>query len=120
MENKITDVEVLNMIKDTCSDNADIVAYCDKILAQKAAKAVKARERAAKKREMGDELRGVIASVLTKEPMIAEQVLELINGADLTKAKVISRLTQLVKLGTVVKADVIVDGKKRVAYSLAD
>lgn len=120
MEKKITEVEVLNMIKDMCADNADIVAYCDKTIAQKAAKAAKAKERAAAKRAAGDELRDVIASVLTKEPMIAEQILELIDGEDLTKAKIIARLSQLCKTGDAVKTEVTVNGKRKVAYSLAN
>ena len=53
--------------------------------------------------------------------MIAEDVLAAITGVeDLTKAKVIARLTQLCKAGEAVKTEVTVDGKKRMAYSLAE
>lgn len=120
MENKITESEILNMIKEACADNEVIVAYCDKVLAAKVAKAEKAKIRAAAKKAEGDELREVVASVLTKEPLIAEDVLAAIDGEDLTKAKVIARLTQLVKAGVAVKSEVTVDGKKRMAYALAD
>lgn len=119
-DTKITKVEILGMIKDACADNEVIVGYCDKEIAALGAKAEKAKVRAAAKKAAGDELRGVVKSVLTKEPMIAEDVLSLIDGDDLTVAKIRARLTQLEKTGEVVKSEVTVDGKKRMAYALAD
>lgn len=120
MENKITEVEILNSIKEKCADDEVIVAYCDKVLVAKAAKAEKAKVRAAAKKAEGDELRGIVASVLTKEPMIAEDILAAIGDEELTKNKVISRLTQLCKAGDAVKTEVTINGKRRMAYSIAD
>ncbi len=120
-DTKMTKVEILGMIKEACEDNEVIVEFCDKEIAALGAKAEKARARAAAKKAKGDELRGIVASVLTTEPMIAEDVLAAITGVeDLTKAKVIARLTQLVKAGDATKTEVTVDGKKRMAYSLAE
>lgn len=120
-DTKMTKVEILGMIKEACEDNEVIVEFCDKEIAALGAKAEKARARAAAKKAEGDELRGIVASVLTTEPMIAEDVLAAITGVeDLTKAKVIARLTQLVKAGDATKTEVTVDGKKRMAYSLAE
>ena len=120
MADKITKVEIYGMIKDACADNEVIVDFCDKEIAALGAKAEKAKVRAAAKKAAGDELRAVVASVLTNEPMIAEDILACIEGdEDLTKAKVIARLTQLVKAGEAVKSEVTVDGKKRMAYALA-
>lgn len=120
-DTKMTKVEILGMIKEACEDNEVIVEFCDKEIAALGAKAEKAKARAAAKKAEGDELRAIVASVLTTEPMIAEDVLAAITGVeDLTKAKVIARLTQLVKAGDAVKTEVIVDGKKRMAYSLAE
>lgn len=120
-DTKMTKVEILGMIKEACEDNEVIVEFCDKEIAALGAKAEKAKARAAAKKAEGDELRGIVASVLTTEPMIAEDVLAAITGVeDLTKAKVIARLTQLVKAGDAVKTEVTVDGKKRMAYSLAE
>lgn len=120
-ETKITKIEMYGMIKEACADNEQIVEFCDKEIAALEAKAEKAKLRAAAKKAEGDELRSVVASVLTSEPMIAEDVLAAIEGVeDLTKAKVIARLTQLVKAGEAVKSEVIVDGKKRMAYALAE
>ena len=120
-DTKMTKVEILGMIKEACEDNEVIVEFCDKEIAALGAKAEKAKARAAAKKAEGDELRAIVASVLTTEPMIAENVLAAITGVeDLTKAKVIARLTQLVKAGEAVKTEVTVDGKKRMAYSLAE
>lgn len=120
-DTKMTKVEILGMIKEACEDNEVIVEFCDKEIAALGAKAEKAKARAAAKKAEGDELRAIVASVLTTEPMIAEDVLAAITGVeDLTKAKVIARLTQLVKAGDAVKTEVTVDGKKRMAYSLAE
>lgn len=121
MENKITKVEIYGMIKEACADNDVIVNFCDKEIAALGAKAEKAKVRAAAKKVEGDELRATVASVLTNEPMIAEDILAAIPEVEgLTKAKVIARLTQLVKAGEAVKSEVTVDGKKRMAYSLAE
>ena len=120
-DTKMTKVEILGMIKEACEDNEVIVEFCDKEIAALGAKAEKAKARAAAKKAEGDELRAIVASVLTTEPMIAEDVLAAITGVeDLTKAKVIARLTQLVKAGEAVKTEVTIDGKKRMAYSLAE
>lgn len=120
-DTKMTKVEILGMIKEACEDNEVIVEFCDKEIAALGAKAEKAKARAAAKKAEGDELRAIVASVLTTEPMIAEDVLAAITGVeDLTKAKVIARLTQLYKAGEAVKTEVTVDGKKRMAYSLAE
>lgn len=120
-DTKMTKVEILGMIKEACEDNEVIVEFCDKEIAALGAKAEKAKARAAAKKAEGDELRATVASVLTTEPMIAEDVLAAITGVeDLTKAKVIARLTQLCKAGDAVKTEVTVDGKKRMAYSLAE
>ena len=120
-DTKMTKVEILGMIKEACADNEVIVGFCEKEIAALGVKAEKAKARAAAKKAEGDELRAIVASVLTTEPMIAEDVLAAITDVeDLTKAKVQARLTQLVKAGDAVKTEVTVDGKKRMAYSLAE
>lgn len=120
-DTKMTKVEILGMIKEACEDNEVIVGFCEKEIAALGVKAEKAKARAAAKKAEGDELRATVASVLTNEPMIAEDVLAAITDVeDLTKAKVQARLTQLVKAGEAVKTEVTVDGKKRMAYSLAE
>ena len=121
MADKITKVEIYGMIKDACADNEVIVDFCDKEIAALGAKAEKAKVRAAAKKAAGDELRAVVA-VLTKEPMIVEDIFLACKkrNEDITKGKVIPRLTQLVKAGEAVKSEVTVDGKKKMAYALAE
>lgn len=117
---KMTKSEVLELIKETCADNETIVAYCDNELALIAKKAVKAKERAAAKRVEGDELRDCIEDLLTTEPQTAEDLLAQIEdeSGELTKAKITSRVSQLVRLGRATKVEVAVDGKKRMHYTL--
>ena len=121
MADKFTEVEIYGMIKEECAENEVIVSFCNKKIAALGAKAEKAKVRAAAKRAEGDELRAAVASVLTNKPMIAEEVLAAMPEAEgLTRAKVVARLTQLVKAGEAVKSEVTVDGNKRMAYALAE
>jgi hypothetical protein len=83
-------------------------------------RAEKAKERAAEKRAEGDELRETVKSVLTNDFQTVENIVSAINDEEVSKAKVIARLTQLVTLGEVEKTDVKSDdGKTRKAYRLA-
>ena len=82
------------------------------------AKAEKAKARAAEKRAQGDELRKVVKSVLTEEYQTADQIMEQIDGEDLTKSKIIARLTQLIKNNDAEKKQLSVDGKKAMAYKI--
>lgn len=121
---KITNAMIVEEIKELCADKAHIVEFCDKYLASAEAKKVKAAERAAAKRAAGDELQALIASLLTTEPQTAEQLLAQIEdeSGELTKQKVVARMTNLVKFGQASKCDVKVevDGKAttRKAYTL--
>ena len=82
-------------------------------------RAEKAKERAAEKRAEGDELRETVKSVLTNDFQTVENIVSAINDEEISKAKVIARLTQLVTLGEVEKTDVKSDdGKTRKAYRL--
>ena len=121
MADKFTEVEIYGMIKEECAENEVIVSFCNKKIAAQGVKAEKARARRAAQKAEGDELLAAVVSVLTDKPMIAEEVLANMPEIEgLTKAKVQARLTQLVKAGKAVKTEVTVDGKKRMAYSLAE
>ena len=120
-DTKLTRVEILNRIKEKCTDDPIIANFCDKEIAAFGAKAEKAKARRAAQKAEGDELLAAVVSVLTDKPMIAEEVLAAMPEIEgLTKAKVQARLTQHVKAGKAVKTEVIVDGKKRMAYALAE
>ena len=87
------------------------------------AKAAKAQENAAKKKADGDNLREAVYNVLTTELQTIDQITEqvVIEGEDITRNKVTSRLTQLVKADMAVKDTVKTDdGRKVTAYKVAE
>ncbi len=96
---------------------AEMIDFIDAQLDQLAKKAEKAKERAGKVKEEGDELRELVASLLTEEFQTADALTAQIEGEGITKAKVTARLTQLVKAGVamkeVMKAE---DGRKVMHY----
>lgn len=97
----------------------EMVEFLDAQMAQLAAKAEKAKERAAARKVEGDELREVVKSVLTDEFQTIDAIVAQIEGEDVTKAKVTARLTQLVKAEVAVKEAVAVEKRKMMAYKLA-
>lgn len=120
-DTKRTTAVKLTEWKELYADNAEFVEYAENELAKLANKNAKAKERAAAKKEAGDELRAVIEEILKNatEPMTREMVLECIDNADeldLTCAKVGARITQLVQLDLVHKTTVKVGDKSKTAY----
>ena len=97
----------------------EAVEFIDKQLELIASKAEKARERAAKTKAEGDELREVVRAVLTNEFQTIDDIVAQVAEEGVTKAKVTARLTQLVKAEMAekdqIKAD---DGRKVMAYRL--
>ena len=125
-EKKLTKKDYYSLIKDvleaTESEAKDeLLAFVEKQVEMIENKAEKAKVRAAEKRAAGDELRGVIKSVLTDEFQTADAITSQIDGEDVTRAKVIARLGQLVKNGEAEKTDVKTDDNRTVkAYKLAE
>lgn len=117
---KMTKTQMFEEIKVVCADREDIVEFCDAQIASLANKAAKAKEKAAEKRQAGDELYAVVKSLMTAEPQTREEIFAQIDGDDeLTLAKVGARITNLVKDGFVVKAVEKRDGKNKTVYTLA-
>lgn len=129
---KITKAMVLAAIKEIVADDVtiqvgdasvkgtDIIAYCDTTMAQIDAKAGRARKRAAKKKAAGDELRAEVFAHITNELQTADAITAMVEGfEDITKSKVLARLTQLCKNGDIVKEQVKIDNRKQMAYRLA-
>lgn len=128
---KITKATIVKAIKELVAEDdiitvegvpvsgAEILSYCDTALKQLESKAEKAKERAAKNKTKGDELRAEVFSRITEEFQTADAILKMIEGfEDVTKPKVIARLTQLVKAGEVEKEQIKVDNRKQMAYRL--
>ena len=103
-------------------ENAEmLVEFINKQIEMIDNKSAKAKEKAAEKRAEGDELRAVIKSVLTNEYQTVDASTAQIEGEDITKAKVVARLTQLVNNGEAVKEQgKSEDNKKVMTYKLAD
>lgn len=130
MEKKITKKDVLTAITALVSDEdsvqvgevvvtgADIADYVKKTIEQIENKASKAKERAAEKKSEGDELRKAVADVLTEELQTAEDILDQIDMEEVTKSKVVARLTALIKDGFARKEQIKVDSRKVMGYAL--
>lgn len=130
MEKKVTKKDVLVALKKAVAEDFevqvgdvtvtadDIFAYADTTMEQLAAKAAKAKERAAKNKAEGDELRATIEGVLTDDLQTIDQITAQVDVEDITKSKVTARLTQLVKAGLAYKEQVkLEDGRKVMAYA---
>ena len=98
---------------------AELVAFLNKKVDQIDAKAAKAKEKAAEAKVKGDELRDIVAGLLTDEVQTIDAILAQVDFPEVTKAKVTARLTQLVKAGVAAKETVAVDSRKLTAYKLA-
>ena len=129
-DKKVTKKMVLEAIK-TVAKNGDVdfgadvtvddvVDYVDTTIAQLEKKNEKAKERAAEKKADGDALASVIAGVLTDDLQTVDEIVTAVNAvdgyADVTKSKVVARLTQLIKAGVARKETVKIDTRKVMAY----
>lgn len=125
MENKkLTKKDYYGMLKDIIltsdvDNKEELEAFINRQVEIIDNKAEKAKERAAEKKAEGDELRAAIKSVLTEDYQSADDILVQLEGEDLSKAKIIARLTQLVNNGDAEKAQAKTeDGKKFMTYRL--
>lgn len=100
----------------------EVLAFIDKMVEQIDAKAASAKERAAKKKADGDELREIIQGVLTADFQTIDSIVEQVGREDVTKNMVTARLTQLVKAEVAKKEQVKEEGtgRKVMAYALDD
>ena len=124
MANKITEREIYNSIINGTADQAVLVEFATKKIAQLDRRNASAAKRAAVKRAEGNEITEGIFGVLTSEAMTREQVAQA-YGSELSVAKVGARLNALVNDGRVQKVTVKVAGKdgkatNKVAYFVAE
>lgn len=91
----------------------DILKFIDNEIAILNKKTASAKKRAAEKKIKDDELTAAIKMVLTTEYQNADEILAQIEGEDVTKAKVTSRLNKLVKSGEVEKESLKDEETKR-------
>jgi hypothetical protein len=122
-EIKYTKADALHEIMEYMGDNANVVAYCENELALLESKRVKAKARQDAKRAAGDELQGIVAGILTGDPMTRDDILAAVieaTGDDtLTVGKIQSKLNNLVKFDQASKCTVKTDDKKtKTAYTV--
>ena len=123
---KLTKKDYFGMIREmvegaSVENKEELLAFVDSQVTMLDAKAEKAKARAAEKRAEGDELRATVKAVLTNEFQGIEDILPQVEGEEITKAKIIARLTQLVKAGEVEKAKAKTEDKKEITvYKLAE
>ena len=121
MEKKVTKKDIYAEIVTLAREagREDIVEFATLEIGRLEAKAEKAKERRAAE---ADVLKDAVAGVLNDELQTSEEITEQVMDAaeEVTKAKVIARLTKLVKEGFAGKVQVKVDGKRVMAYALAD
>lgn len=102
-----------------------VCEFCDKEIDALDRKAAKAKERAALKKQEGDELSAEIYGLLTDEFKTIVEVMDALGQEDLTHAKVARKLSDLQKAGKAEKTEITIpaqDGgktRKVVAYRLA-
>ena len=97
--------EILSILTEK-NESEDLVEFVQNQIDTLDKRAEKAKERAAEKRAEGDELRETVKSVLTNDFQTVETIVTALDNEEITKAKVIARLTQLVNLGEVEKTDI--------------
>lgn len=111
--------EIKAILMEQGSD-AELIEFVDAQVEALAKKAEKAKERAAQKAAEGDELRATIEGLMTSEWQSADAIVAAIGDEDITKGKVVARVSQLVKLGTVEKAEQKIGEKRVMCYKLAE
>ena len=123
---KITRKDYFNAIKAEITGDTfggypaeDVIAFIDNEIEKIDNKAAKAKEKAAEKKAETDALKDTVAAVITAEAQTVDAIVAAINDPEVTKGKVVSRLTALAKDGVVVKEEVKTDAGKRTAYRLA-
>ena len=99
------------------TDLAEVMAHEIELLENKA---IKNKERAEARKIAGDELRDTISNILIDDLQTVDEIVDQLDDEEITKAKVVARLTQLVNLNEAIKEQVKTeDGKKVMAYRRA-
>ena len=127
-ENKRTQkemyVELLNILEEY--EGVDhLVDFVNKKIEHIETNAEKPKSQAAEKKAESDELQNVIADILTDEFVTIPEILNQIEGDDISTQKISARLKKLVDAGVAEKSEIKVAGgegqksRKLVAYRLA-
>ena len=107
---KMTEREIYTGIMNGTLDAETVSAFCEKKIAALDARAEKAKERAAAKREAGDELQSLVLNALTDEFATRDEITAKVDFEDVSVAKIGYRLTSLVKAGLAEKSEATIPG----------
>ena len=101
-------------------ENADYVEFLDAEIASIDRKAAKAKEDKAKKDVASAENKEIIFAAITDTPQTVNEITEAVADKieDVTRNKVIPKLTSLVKEGRIEKSEKRIDGKSVKVYAL--
>ena len=140
MATKITKRVLFETLKTLCEDGTftceiatdsdeviteqTFIDFCEKEIAALDRKAAKAKETAAAKKSVSDELTETIYGVLTEDLASITDIAAKIEGDEVTAAKCQYRLNKLVEAGRAIKDELVLEsegGKKRkvVGFALA-
>ena len=117
---KVTKKEMFTEIKavlETVEGSEELVAFVEKQIEALDNEAAKAKERKAMK-AAEDTLQDTVASLLTDEFKTAEAIVDAIGDEEVSKAKVVNRLSKLIADGVAVKEQTKVGDRKVVCYKL--
>ena len=103
----MTKVEMFEKIKATCAGEADIVQFCDKMIAECVGNAKKLQER--------NELIGKVAGILEGDDSIIMTNKQLAEACGVTWQKMSHVTRAMVAAGTIEKVELATDGKKKTA-----
>lgn len=108
------------IIKVLSEDNhTDLINFCQDQIVLLDNKSKKAKEKAVEKKANGDALRQLVQDTLTQEYQTISEIYSKIgNQEQYSKAKVTSRLTQLVKAGLADKTDIKTENRTVKGYKL--
>ena len=106
--------EITDELKD------ELVDFIDKQVETIEKRKVAAAARAEKKRAEADALTDEIFALMTEDFMTADEIVDMLDDETITRNKVTARLAKLIKAEKVVKETIKIDGKRRMAYKLAE
>ena len=109
---------VLAAVEDQAQQD-ELVEFIDKQIETLEKRKVAAAERAEKKKAESDAMTDAILAQIGNELITVDEIVIALDSEEVTRNKVTARLGKLVKVGTIVKETVKVEGNKRMAYRLA-
>lgn len=100
-------------------DKEQLIEFLNKEIRLLIHRADKERERAAKKKVDGDELREKVEKLIGEDWITPDDIVAALDETEVTRNKVIARVSQLIKIGKVEKGSAKINDRKVVVYRLA-